>query len=123
MHRGKQTLADKSILKEIGLRISKQRKILNLTQEQVAENMNVSTQMISNVELGKKAIRPENLINLCNVLEVTSDYILTGKKSPMDVRSITDKLLLLPDEDIKIIEDLIDYILQKNECLKTKSSK
>lgn len=116
-------MADKSILKEIGLRISKQRKILNLTQEQVAENMNVSTQMISNVELGKKAIRPENLINLCNVLEVTSDYILTGKKSPMDVRSITDKLLLLPDEDIKIIEDLIDYILQKNECLKTKSSK
>ena len=36
-------------LKSIGIRIARQRKKLNLTQEQIAEYMNVSIQMISNL--------------------------------------------------------------------------
>ena len=110
-------MSDKTLLREMGGRISKQRKELHLTQEQVAEQMNVSIQMISNLELGKKAIRPENLINLCSVLKITSDYILTGQKSPIDVQSITNKLLLLPDDDLEIVESIIDHFIRKNKAL------
>ena len=49
-------MADTILLKEIGNRIYERRKYLKLTQEQVAEKMGVSVQMISNLELGKKAI-------------------------------------------------------------------
>ena len=41
-------------LKEMGNRISLQRKAMHLTQEELAEKVDVSTQMISNLETGKK---------------------------------------------------------------------
>ena len=37
-------------LEKIGVRIVERRKELQLTQEQIAERMNVSIQMISNIE-------------------------------------------------------------------------
>ena len=69
-------MGDEKILQDIGYRINRRRKELGLTQENLAEKMDVSIQMISNLELGKKAIRPENLIKLCNSLNVSADYIL-----------------------------------------------
>lgn len=39
-------------LEKIGVRIVERRKELQLTQEQIAERMNVSIQMISNIERG-----------------------------------------------------------------------
>jgi len=71
-------MGDEKLLKEIGGRINTRRKELGLTQEELAERMEVSIQMISNVELGKKAIRPENLIKLCNALNTSADYIWRG---------------------------------------------
>ena len=108
-------MADELLLKEMGLRIARQRREQKLTQEQVAEQMNVSIQMISNLELGKKAIRPENLLKLCQVLDITADYILTGKKSPIDVQSIANKLSHLGDDDIKMVESLIDHLVKKGK--------
>ena len=97
----------------MGNRISKQRKSLNLTQEQVAEAMNISIQSLSCIELGKKAIRPENLVNLCAVLNVSTDYILTGKMTENQLNGITKKLSVLQDEDYKMIEMLINHFLAK----------
>ena len=108
-------MTNELLLKEMGLRISKRRKEQNLTQEQVAEKMNVSIQMISNLELGKKAIRPENLVKLCQVLGITADYILTGQKMSMDVQSIVNKLSTLADDDIQMVEALIDHFIKTRE--------
>ena len=58
-------MGDEKILKEMGVRINARRKQLGLAQEQLAEQMDVSIQMISKLEQGKKAITPENLIRLC----------------------------------------------------------
>lgn len=66
------------LLVEMGKRVCERRRYLGLTQEQVAGAMNVTVQMISNLELGKKAIRPDNLVKLCNTLKTSADYILTG---------------------------------------------
>ena len=49
-------------LEKIGVRIVERRKELQLTQEQIAERMNVSIQMISNIERGNKAIKIDNLL-------------------------------------------------------------
>lgn len=100
-------------LVKMGLRISKRRKELKLTQEQVAEKMEVSLQTISCIELGKKAIRPENLANLCTVLDTTADYILTGKKNENQLVGIIKKFASLPDADMIMIEQLTDHFLKK----------
>ena len=65
-------------LKEVGERICERRKNLGYTQEQLAERMDVSIQMISNLERGNKAIKIDNLLKLSKILSVSTDYILTG---------------------------------------------
>lgn len=102
-------------LKEIGIRIVGRRKELKLTQEQVAERMNVSIQMISNIERGNKAIKIDNLLKLCNILKTSTDYILTGKRTDSDFDTLTDKISQLTDSDYKMIEMLVDYRLNDNK--------
>lgn len=97
----------------MGNRIAKQRKNLNMTQEQVAEAMNISIQSLSCIELGKKAIRPENLYNLCVALNVSSDYILMGEKTAKQLDGIFKKLSKLQDDDYQIVEDLINHLLNR----------
>ena len=51
------------LLAGIGHRISSARKSKNMTQEALAELADVSYQTIPSAERGKKALRPENIIN------------------------------------------------------------
>ena len=104
-------MGDEKLLKEIGARINDHRKELRLTQEQLAERMEVSLQMISNLELGKKAIRPENLVKLCAALGVSADYILCGKRSDFEHSELCRKISLLSVEKQQIIESLVAALL------------
>ncbi len=106
-------MANISELKEMGERIFLRRKILGLTQEQLAEKLGVSVQMISNLELGKKAIRPENLIKLSKVLQLSADYILAGENSDTNALPIIKKISSLNSQEIKIVESMVDYMISK----------
>lgn len=106
-------MGDVEFLQEMGRRIMVRRKGLQLTQEELAERMGVSTQMISNLELGKKAIRPENLSRLCGILQVSSDFILNGVDTRTKVNEVAEKLLQLTDGQLLMVSDMIDYITHK----------
>ncbi len=106
---------DTKFLTNMGERISKRRKELNLTQEQLAENINLSLQSISCIELGKKAIRPQNLVNLCGSLNISADYILTGKKDYKQLEGIAKKLATLSDGDYAMVEKLVDYFYNNSK--------
>lgn len=106
-------MGDIEFLQEMGRRIMVRRKGLQLTQEELAERMGVSTQMISNLELGKKAIRPENLSRLCGILQVSSDFILNGVDARAKVNEVAEKLLQLTDGQLLMVSDMIDYITHK----------
>lgn len=97
----------------MGMRISGRRKELNLTQEKLAERMGVSLQTISCIELGKKAIRPENLANLCLHLNVSADYILYGKRDEQQMLDIVSKLSTLSSEEYNIVENLVTFLSDK----------
>ncbi len=98
---------------EIGNRISKRRKHLGLTQEALAEKMNVSVQMISNLERGNKAIKIENLIKISDILNVSTDYILKGEIIDRDMKSFAESFSKLSEKDYKMIELLINYCIDK----------
>ena len=100
-------------LVSIGKRIQKCRKQKGYTQEQLADMMNVSIQMVSNLERGNKAIRIDNLINLSQILDVSTDYILTGKETTNDTQSLTSLIRQLPEENRSLIRMLVDYFLKK----------
>lgn len=98
----------------IGKRIQNRRKQQGYTQEQLAEMMNVSIQMVSNLERGNKAIRIDNLINLSHILDISTDYILTGKATADDNEALTARIAQLPSKDRKMVEMLVEYCLTEN---------
>lgn len=102
----------KQLLQDMGRRITLRRRELKLTQEQLADQMNVSTQMISYLESGRKAIRPENLVKLCSVLQITADYILTGKSVECPLPGLFQKLSALPPSQYKIVENILGSCLE-----------
>lgn len=104
---------EKVNLYEIGRRIQNQRKQMGYTQEQLAEMMNVSIQMISNLERGNKAIRIDNLINLSKILHVGTDYILKGAETVEDARILTAGIDMLNERDRKMLKLLVTYCLKE----------
>ena len=100
---------------QIGKRIQERRKQKGYTQEQLADMMNVSIQMVSNLERGNKAIRIDNLINLCQILQISTDYILTGRESPLDLDTLSAQICTLSSRDRKMIELLTAYCSANQE--------
>ena len=107
---GVYAVGDNEFLKEMGQRIMVRRKALRMTQEEMAEKLGVSTQMISNLELGKKAIRPDNLVRVCEVLELSADFVLTGTNTKTAVDAVAEKLVQLTAEELRMVSDMIDYM-------------
>lgn len=69
--------------------------------------------MISNLELGKKAIRPENIVKLCIALEISTDYLLMGNASNNRISEISDKLNRISPEALGVIEQMVNLIDKK----------
>ena len=65
----------------IGKRISKFRKAKGLTQEELASRLGVSSQAVSKWENDASCPDISLLPQLCQVLGITSDELLTGKSS------------------------------------------
>lgn len=97
-------------LVNMGNRIVERRKELKITQERLAEKVDLSVQSISCIEKGKKAVRPENLANICTALKVSSDFILFGTRPTEQVSEVTRKLSNLPPDKYKVLLSLIDIL-------------
>ena len=63
----------------IGRRIRDIRISKGITQEYVANYANVNVSHISNIENNRVKISLTTLVNVCNALEVTIDYILNAE--------------------------------------------
>lgn len=65
----------------IGERLKKARIDKHLTQENLAEKLDVSVAFLSRVERGSSHINLKRLSQLCNLLGVSEGYILNGVSS------------------------------------------
>lgn len=81
----------------IGNRISKFRKAKGLTQESLANLMGVSSQAVSKWETDASCPDISALPQLCRILGITADELLTGK---------TNEVKLLPAEERKSLDQL-----------------
>lgn len=83
----------------------KTRKAKGLTQEEVAEKLNLGTRYISDLERNKTIGSLTTLIKLCNLYGVTPTYIL---QEYLDIK-----------EDIKIDSSLIGFysLNQNQKCI------
>lgn len=81
----------------IGNRIAKFRKAKNLTQEELANHLGVSSQAVSKWENDASCPDISLLPKLCRVLGVTADELLTGKN---------DEVRLVPAEQRRSMDEL-----------------
>ena len=107
---------NKKLFEYIGKRVKKRRIELGYTQEYLAEKMDVSIQMISGTESGKKALKLENFIKFCEILETTPDYLIKGR-DPASI--LIEEMEQLTDTQIKrinaVIKQCIEMCKEQNE--------
>ncbi len=82
----------------IGNRINKYRKAKSMTQEELAGKLRVSSQAVSKWENDTSCPDISLLPQLCWILGITSDELLTGK---------TDEVKLVPPAERKPLDELI----------------
>lgn len=107
---------NKKLFEDIGKRVKKRRIELGYTQEYLAEKMDVSIQMISGTESGKKALKLENFIKFCEILETTPDYLIKVR-DPASI--LIEEMKQLTDTQIErinaVIKQCIEMCKEQNE--------
>ncbi len=104
------------LLRQIGNRILNRRKQLRMTQEDLAEKAGITPQTISSAELGKKALRLENIIRVCSALHISTDYLLLGEINSGDYSVLLSRISNLPPIQYCHMEDIINsFILALEE--------
>ena len=80
----------------MGSRIKERRNAFRLSQEKLAEMVNVTTSYIGQIERAERIPSLETLVNISNALKVTVDFLLKDSISVEDdihVKLITEMLL------------------------------
>ena len=98
-------------LREMGGRIYARRKQMHLTQEELADKAGMMPQTISTAELGKKRLRPENIVKVATALEVSTDYLLRGQVTSTDRNSLLEKIEKLSPQQYHHLENIINSFL------------
>ena len=93
---------------QIGERIKLSREDRALTQEQLAEAIDVSPQYISDLERGVVGISIPTLKRLCTHLEVSSDRILFDRQTEACAAAIGEKCRSLSDSQFRMAMDILD---------------
>lgn len=99
-------IKNKDILKVIGSRIQNARNNKGYTQEYVAEKIDKSVDILRSIENGRSVGSVETLLNLCNILGITLDYVFS------DLLDKKGEIL-----DNKLYEDFQELTLEQKELL------
>ena len=95
-------------LRKMGTRILVRRKELGLTQETVAEFTGLTVQTISSAERGTKALRPENIVKVSMVLDVTPDFLLLGKNKQDSLGDLVDGIEQLTSRQKYYLKQIVE---------------
>lgn len=68
----------------VGIRVREHRTALRLTQEKVADRLDMSLRTITDIERGVVGMSIETLLELCTILKVSPDALLVGSSQEDD---------------------------------------
>ena len=110
----------KEINIQIGEQIKQAREAARLTQEQLAEQVDVSPQYVSDLERGVVGISISTLKRVCSTLNVTSDQILFARKDDNMGQVLLNKCRGLTEEQMCILADIAGKVV---EAIRTERNK
>ncbi len=101
--------------KYIGKRIKQYRKIKGLTQEQLAEKVEISTNYLSAVERGINLIAIDKLVDILNCLQCSADEIfadVVDVSFDIEKTQIGQMLQELPIDEQKRILEVVKTLIE-----------
>lgn len=103
---------------EFGKRMRTARKNVGMTQEQLADQLILSVDSVSRIENGKVMCMPEHLVHICEVLNVTSDYLyfgdtLQGQGTNKTLSSINAMLADCEADELCRLEQMMKLFLNR----------
>lgn len=93
---------------EIGKRIVSLRKAHHMTQEQLAEVLNISIKHCSCVERGTSSMSLDLFIEMCDVLDTSLDYLIRGRTDQvlnLIPQTFLDSFRNADDEELAILRE------------------
>lgn len=102
----------KQINVEVGEQVRLARESAKLTQEQLAERIEVSPQFVSDLERGVVGISLVTLKRICTVLGVSSDQILFAKEDAEPAAVIAKKCAALSRPQQLLLYDMLDSLVE-----------
>lgn len=103
----------KGINVEIGARIKHAREAAELTQEELAELVDLGPKNISAIERGAVGVSIASLCRICEVLKISSDTLLFDATEKMsEAELLTDRLARLSPEQFAIVKAVLNKLLE-----------
>lgn len=100
----------------MGRRIRLRRRELGLTQNRLAELLEVSNNHLSAIENGREKPSLEKFVLLCELLKTTPDFLLLGNLHSCNVsQNISDNLRLCDIDDIKLVGQIVELLVARNQ--------
>ena len=102
---------------DMGERIKKIRKSKGWSQTELAEKIGITSGGLSGLEANKKDASKTTIIKLSEVLEVSADYLLTGKEGTNDISEDERLILETLREDKSIANIVMDIAKVKKKAI------
>ncbi len=100
----------------MGKRIGEIRRSHNITQEKLADMLDVSPKHISHTERGTSSLSLKNLIEFCNIFECNLDYVVLGKTTDSCLSKLPTKIIEIlntgDDAQINRINKVLEMYLE-----------
>ena len=109
-------ISNTDVLNILGKKIKKARKSLKYTQEYVAENIDISIDLLRNIENGRNIGSVPTLLNLCNFLKISPNTLFSELLNINEFSNDTlDTILLkqfqkLSKKDKETLKNIIIHI-------------
>ena len=102
----------KALNVQIGSRVKAARETMGYTQENLAERVEVSVQYVSDLERGVVGASLSTIIKLCQILHVSSDFLLMGNERENTVDHVTEKFRYISPKQLELVERGICLLLE-----------
>lgn len=101
----------------MGERIKKIRKSKGWSQIKLAEKIGITSGGLSGLEANKRDTSKTTLIKLSEVLEVSADYLLTGKEGTNEISAEERKILEVLREDKAMTNAMMEFANVKKKAI------
>lgn len=105
-------MTENTLAINMGARIAEIRRSHNVTQEALAEILDVSPKHISHTECGTSTLSLKNLVQFCNLFHCSLDYVVLGKTTDTVLSQLPTSIVQILYSDNKEEVDRLNRYLQ-----------